>query len=1305
MQDSNLESLLNQAKELEKKYEWIQAAEIYRKASNLALKETDSSEVPDLIDQIGFCYFRAAFQAQTNTTFRERLNLAIQAYENEIQIRKERKEKNQARIKQAQASAIYTQSWLEKNVQKKKMLLDKWRNLEKQALEEYESIGDIHSIGVICTDLIEFSQYTRLWLTDYSEWVEMEQEALSLAEKAIQSLSKTENDYEMARAYCFASFWLSMLHVAPEFMKERIRLIQKCRDYSTKALELSTKTGDAWLIGNSYVSLKRIAANYSLNIKLMLEFSEKILGYGRIAKDNRLLSFEASPGPMAITEFAEFLENPDKRREFCKKSIASAQESIRISQIMDHMIGVLTGYSSEIVATIMMAVGETDATNREAMLVKAIEMSRNALKLSKEWKRLRGGFYSLLGSGLFLLGLMKSEIEEKKALFIEAKLSHEEYLTHSEEFFPHHDAIESLGYYLFTLRLQGLADIESNKTKKVEILKQALNSLQKSDELLVRAQMPENVYTVQIRGKHSNKLGQILQQIYNITNERTTLSGAIEAYSEAASAYTKLELSAHAAESYWHIAQLQSQEGKHQEASQNYESASQSYNLTGKKIPQFNNFYKDYSFYMQAWSQIEQARHFHSIEDYEEAQQHYKKATKLHESTSSWKYLAPNYLALSYMEKAECLSRNEETQQAEQSFQEALEQFRRAEESIRQKVDEITSPSEKEMNQRLFEASDLRRKYCETRILMEEAKLLDRKGNYLQSSRKYGEATQKIDAIVEKTVLEPERKELEYVAILCQAWGNMANAEETTSSESYLEAAELFEQAKDYCYTRKASLWALGNSNFCRGLADGAEYQTRLDIEKHNEAKGYIKNAAINYLKAGYKNASEYAKATQRLFDAYAFINQAENELDQEKRAKHYQMAENLLQIAAGSFLKAKQPEKTAQVQEILSNVREEKALAVSLSQVMRAPAIASTTQSFAAPTPTSEVSVGLESFEHANVQANLVAGLKEVKVGESFCLSVEFVNAGREPALLLRVDDFVPSNFIVVKKPEIYRIENTTLNMKGKQITPLKLVEAKLVLQPSKKGKYKLNPRVHYLDEHGQNKSLQLKTVEINVEEVILEDRAKTGTEELDSLLLGGIPKEYSVVLSGSPCDERELIVKNFLKAGTKEEVTFYIASEAVGLEGLLENPNFFLFLCNPKPKTQVSDMPNVYTLQGKADITNLGIALTKAIRNIDPSVTKKRICVEILSDVLVKHGTNTTREWISSLITDLGAKGFTILAVMDPKEHPPDQATTVLNLFDGEISILQSDDPLDCKKSILVKKLRNQEYIKNPICLTKST
>jgi hypothetical protein len=78
------------------------------------------------------------------------------------------------------------------------------------------------------------------------------------------------------------------------------------------------------------------------------------------------------------------------------------------------------------------------------------------------------------------------------------------------------------------------------------------------------------------------------------------------------------------------------------------------------------------------------------------------------------------------------------------------------------------------------------------------------------------------------------------------------------------------------------------------------------------------------------------------------------------------------------------------------------------------------------------------------------------------------------------------------------------------------------------------------------------------------------------------------------------------------------------------------------------------------------------------------------------------TTRRWISELITDLGAKGFTMLDVINPEIHPHDQARAIIDLFDGEIELTQTEDPLECKKSVRVKKLRNQDYIKNPICLT---
>jgi KaiC/GvpD/RAD55 family RecA-like ATPase len=85
-----------------------------------------------------------------------------------------------------------------------------------------------------------------------------------------------------------------------------------------------------------------------------------------------------------------------------------------------------------------------------------------------------------------------------------------------------------------------------------------------------------------------------------------------------------------------------------------------------------------------------------------------------------------------------------------------------------------------------------------------------------------------------------------------------------------------------------------------------------------------------------------------------------------------------------------------------------------------------------------------------------------------------------------------------------------------------------------------------------------------------------------------------------------------------------------------------------------------------------------------------------------LLDYGAKATRKWVSELITDLGSKGFTTLAVMDPSMHAAEERNAVLNLFDGEISLYQTEDPLECGKSIRVKKLRNQDYIKNPICLT---
>ena len=188
---------------------------------------------------------------------------------------------------------------------------------------------------------------------------------------------------------------------------------------------------------------------------------------------------------------------------------------------------------------------------------------------------------------------------------------------------------------------------------------------------------------------------------------------------------------------------------------------------------------------------------------------------------------------------------------------------------------------------------------------------------------------------------------------------------------------------------------------------------------------------------------------------------------------------------SAGSFMKAEHPEKRDQVQKLLEKVKEERELASSLSEVLHAPSIVSTTTAFTTPTPTQENAVGLERFEHADIQANVITRQKELKVGENLDLEVELVNAGKGAAILIKLAEVIPEGFEIAEKPEIYRVEDSYVNMKGKRLDPLKTEEVKLVLRPKVQGVFPLKPRILYLDENSKAKSYEPEPVTITVKEL----------------------------------------------------------------------------------------------------------------------------------------------------------------------------------------------------------------------------
>jgi TolB-like protein/Tfp pilus assembly protein PilF len=216
------------------------------------------------------------------------------------------------------------------------------------------------------------------------------------------------------------------------------------------------------------------------------------------------------------------------------------------------------------------------------------------------------------------------------------------------------------------------------------------------------------------------------------------------------------------------------------------------------------------------------------------------------------------------------------------------------------------------------------------------------------------------------------------------------------------------------------------------------------------------------------------------------------------------------------------------------------------------------------------------------------------------------------------------------------------------------------------------------------------------------------TGYADLDRLLYGGIASNCAVVLTSPSCSERDELIKSFLETGAKKcEVAFYVTINPGPMKTLAEEyqSNFHLFVCNPQADATVKDAPNVVKLKGVENLTDISIALTSAIRKLDPSMKgARRICIGLVSDVLLQHHAVQIRRWLSSLIPELQAEGFTILSIMNPQMHPSQEFQAILDLFDGEISIFEKQTEKGSERHLKIMRMSGQKYMEDEVIFKKT-
>jgi len=1313
-----LEEILHQAERLGKGCDWAGAVGLYEKALKL-LPQDDFSRIGEIHEPLGYASYRSAFQAESNDEFRERLRQAILSYEKAKEFYGRLNEAVKAsRILRCDAMIAYWGYWLAAEVPERKRLLDECWRMGKEDLKAYDEAGDQHGYGETCLGLADCLDERLDLELDMQMREKIIAEALSFGEKAIKIFSKAGAEHELARAYCITSIHCFNAAQSLQLETKRRECEQKAFEYAKEAIRISESIGDKLLLGRSTICLGLAELDLGAGAEVALKLFKKALPYCAETKDHRILSEVFDSLGYSIFFTMAWEEDLEIMREKSRKCEEYASRAINCNILIGYGRGIPHSYSFGYVWNLTeLASRETELERRHELLEKAVALGKQGLEHAQHTGSTHEIFHiaSELSHALYDLSTLRAG-DEKRELLVEAMTLGEKAVYYTDQLRPYYTLPKALPYGALAHTLFELSKLEERRDKRQELLEKSISRMETCITFIQRhvTSFPSRRELFILGARFQTELGNILNQLYQTTGEKEIMRKLIETYQSAAEMNRKAELVSRVAETYWRIAVAYDHLGDCSASASNFELASKQYELCAQNIPQLNTFYMDYAAYMQAWNDIEGARHNHEREEYGLSKECYEKAASALKSSKSWSYLAQNYLAWAQVEHAEDVSRKEQSEEALQTFEQAARLFTDTKKSLETKLGEIENLDEKTMATNLIKASDTRREFCLGRMALEEAKILDKKGDHFLSSQKYGAAAQIFEKIIQAIESEQEKNEFRLIAILSQAWQRMTRAEAEESPHLYLEASQLFEEAKDLSPNEQAKILTLGHSRFCRALEVGTRFVDTRDPNLHTTAIQHLESAATYYVKAGFRSASEYAKATEQLFDAYMHVDNAKRESDPEKKAKFYAMAEKILQTSAGSFMKAEHPEKREQVLRLLEKVKEERELATSLCEVLHTPPIVSTTTTFGTPAPTHESAVGSERFEHADIQASIVAHQKELKVGENLEIELELVNSGKGHALLTKITEIIPKGFQLAEKPSIYKLEDAYLNMRGRRLDPLKTEEVKLTLKPNVPGVFPLKPVILYLDESGKYKSHQPEPIIITVKEPEIEarplevpegphDRVITGHKVLDRLLLGGIPQNYGVVLTSPSCDDRDLLVESFLKTGIeKGEVTFYVTINPDGVKNLTKifQSNFYAFVCNPQADAIVGEAPNVFKLKGVENLTDISIALASAIHKLDATRKQpRRICIEIISDVLLQHQAIQTRRWLTALMTELKSTGFTTLASMNSQMHPQQELQAILDLFEGEINIYEKSN----RKYLKIKRMSNQKYSDDELLLKK--
>jgi hypothetical protein len=1058
------------AKRHEEEYKWFEAAENYRQVINLIPKTKSIEEK----QKMAYCLSRASKQTENPEDYKRILQLAIESYlDVTLFYETAEKKENPTTAMYCKIMSEYISSWLPIDPLEKCNRLKRCLTLGDTNLKNYKRRQDKMGYGKMCNTLLECVFEYLYIIQDYKEMKKLIEKGTDYADEAIKIFSNLQNNEELLRSYSIGSLQSWYAANISEKGSRRNNLIQRSIDFSEKALNITHETRDTY-----YHSIANWAAAFSKlifkgEVELSLKYAEDMLRKAITAKDN-LLKGIASYILAFVMDWTIRRETiPKKIKEGHQEIAKYAKDAIYYLQpvcndlFLAETYWVYTeSYSSQSQNL------ELNPKIKRTLSKKAVDLGRKGVKHAKHSGSpdAMGSTLHALSKALHFFSNLQKEKKYKLKTLKEALIYRQEYNKIVEKSFPSNDWLCGVGKNYEGLIKYDISKLEIDPKKKVNLLINAVTNIENGISRCKRTITTPIPTLISAIGRYERSLSGFFEQLFCLTKNENYLKKSIEHYNNSAKEFKKANLSSRAAESYWKMATCKSNLSLYNDASISFINASNEYENASKQIPSVSNIYKDYATYMKAWSEIEKAKSSNKHEKYLDAVKHYEEAANLVDLTEKWKYLSPNFIAWSKLEKAEELSRKEKPFESLEAFYTTAKSFEKSAKNLNEKLDTIIDPDEKIVSNKLVASSKVRIEYSLGRAAVEEARLLDKQGDHDKSSNKYGHAADLFQRALSLSNQKSEKAEIEPIIRLCKAWQLVTKAEAEAKPEFYLKASKLFDEVKELSISERGKLRALGHSSFCRSLEYVAQFEATRDLETYVLAKSHMEVAESYYVRAGIDIASEYAKATSTLLDAYSYIHRAETEIDLIKRPHHYEIAERLLQASAGHFVKAKHQEKNKLIKRLLENIKTKRQSTISLTKMVHSIRLTSSTDSFSSPISMQEEAVGLQRFNRAEIQANLQVNKNELTAGEDLELRLDLVNIGNHPALLVRIDNLIPTNLEVSTiHPSYYYISKGSIELDGRKLNPLKVESIELKLETKRKMEITIHPEITYVSEIGE--------------------------------------------------------------------------------------------------------------------------------------------------------------------------------------------------------------------------------------------